>query len=301
MRITWGHLAGFLVISAAVFAFGVMRGKARVQHQLRERHIDRVTVPRDRPAPIRGLNKYELAFVDHVAPYPRSVGPEIPAGKHRDAFGLPMRVKKFDTLDSPTQVLAWYSDFFRMKNYKVYSVNDTQAADLARIAPNSMAAVAGMPGGNNLGGNAPPGCLGAIDVVRKNMYFVTAVQQQAKGDTMKTMVVAAWVDGSEASSRETRLVPLQMGETQPVMLSGDGRTNEMAIYMVDGSPNDAYDRYGSQLAGKGWKEVAPGGARGAAIKERQRSFVSGEQELMLTAKSHQGKTVLICLVTPRVG
>lgn len=265
MRITWGHLAAFLVLSTAVFALGIARGKQRASNT-RQAYIDR-ELPGTYVAQTKRIPLHESTFNTHIPPYPRRLGPEIAAGNHRDAFGLPTKAKVFNTKDQPEEVLVWYERHFKLKSYKTYTVKNELLAGLA-----------------------------AIDTLRKQMYYVTAIRQGKK-----TMVIPAWVDGTKQPDKKTYLIPLESG--RPVMLSGDGKMHEMAVYMVDEQPSEAYERFSGQLSEKGWRENLPPTKEGRTAEARkvQRSYVHGDKELMMTARRQGNKTVVVCMVAPRVG
>ncbi len=268
MRLSWMHLAGFLVVSAAVFVLGLASGRLEARKPAQARATDLPATGGRGEAQVRQMSQTESTFITEIPTYPRTTTTEIPAGTAKDAFGFPMRTKTFTTKDPVEQVITWYEDTFAMKGHHVYRViNDAFCA------------------------------VGAVDTLRKQMYYISITEQ---GD--RRFVAAAWSDGTQTPSKKTELIPLDLGEAQPMMLTGDGKHHEMAVYVVEGMPGEAYAKYGRQLEAKGWRSTEPPGEDVARkLRDRQRCYVMGDRELVMTANVNDGRTVLMCMVSPRAG
>lgn len=265
-RVTWKHLTGFVIVTGVVFALGIARGS-------RQRPVGPAwTAPA--PAPEEDLNASDANFVAEVPAYPGAN--EIPIGAHseyRDMFGFPTAAKTFVTPDPPEKVCGFYERSFRARSLNVYP---TPMANGTVIA--------------------------AVDVVRRKGLLVIVIPE-AKD---QTRVIPVYTDYKGPHHKgQPRMLPLDLGPERPMMLTGDGRSREMAVYALDGSPADVYRRYGGQLEAQGWKSVEPTGpmaSQAARTGLSQRLYVHGANEILLTARQEGGqKTVLLCMMYPRMG
>jgi hypothetical protein len=98
------------------------------------------------------------------------------------------------------------------------------------------------------------------------------------------------------------MIPLVMEDATPMLISGDGKVHEMAIYFVDGTPDQAYSRYQKQLQDRGWElEQAPSAEIDKELNTKIQTYTKANQTFTLSARDDGSRTVLLCQVTPRAG
>lgn len=284
MRFTWIQVAGFIVASAAIFALALARGEmmTREQQASRERiplELFEASQPQ-LPAVEMMTTQAEATFIHEVPAYPYAIGGrEISAGSARDLFGSPMRLKTFTTQRMPDEVIRFYERTFALKSYNTYPVYAN--APTKHSGATVEEAISG---------------LGAIDMSRRMQYIVSAARSLGANHTR---VSVAWIDGTKSLRPNAELVPLEI-ESEPVLVTGDGKQTEMAVYMVSGSPSQVYSKFDRQLGASGWaRDVAPTETAQKRMDSVHRSYVKGGRHFVLTARPKGDRTMLICQITPR--
>ncbi len=255
------HIAGFIVVSGAIFTIGVMAG--RVDNSP-SRYIRPPAVE-----PVQQVSQTNVTFAERVPAYPGSYEISID-GQFKDAFGFPTQVKTLSTQDPYHKVMAFYDRYFTAQSFNVYRLE------------------------------RPTKALAAMDMIRKCGYMVMLMPQRDKS----TRVFVTFTDYKHGNpGHKTQMLPIEMDSAQPVVVSNFGRSNEMAVYRVDGAPSQVLRNCNTQLQRKGWKQLtAPEGKLAAMVKPGQRIYVNQNREMLLTVKDEgSGKTVLMCMIYPRMG